>query len=188
MVDLSTENINYTRAKDWVRDDLLQEMENGMNLGFWDWTAAIIASLAWPLTALFVAKAFKKELSALMARVVSLKLGSMEFTAAQSTRMNQEASSARSINKGVIREGRGSGWYWRQYGNGQIVQAITLLMKAGRGTANITFPIAFPFEVTSILPVGNVGLKVENLTESGCELHIDPSNADREIRLIIGGL
>lgn len=80
------------------------------------------------------------------------------------------------------------GGYYKLYSNGVLTQRFKVTIIAGRDQTDLTLPIAFPNEVTSIEVIGNLEVNVANLSSTGVRLRYQPQPADKEVTILVTGL
>lgn len=151
-----------------------------MGMGFWGWLASVIAFLAWPLVILYIVHQFKNEIVSFARRLSVFEWRNVRFTLAQDQAL-KEVGAKVSDRQGVRHEGSNINGDFRHYENGQIIADMKIQVAANADRVHVVFPLVFPYEVTSILPVGDIDVKVANFKLSQCTLHISPHSGEREI-------
>lgn len=78
--------------------------------------------------------------------------------------------------------------YYKLYSNGTFTQRFKLTIKAGSNQSDFVLPIAFPNEATSIEVLGDLAVKVVELSSSKVSIRHQPQFADMEVTILVTGL
>ena len=88
----------------------------------------------------------------------------------------------------VVAEHSWDSGYYKLYSNGVLTQRFKAKIIAGREQSDLTLPITFPNEVTNIEVIGDLAVKVTDLSASKVQLRYQPQSIDREVTIILSGL
>jgi hypothetical protein len=77
---------------------------------------------------------------------------------------------------------------YKLYSNGILTQRVKARIMAGKSQTNLTFPVAFPNEVTSIQVVGDLAANVTDLSSTGFQLNCPPQSSDKDLVIFVSGL
>lgn len=88
----------------------------------------------------------------------------------------------------VISSRSWDGGHYQLYSNGTLTQRFTIEVTAGRFETDLTFPIAFPNEVTSIEIVGDLAVTIPALSATGVRLKHQTQPANKEVTILVTGL
>jgi hypothetical protein len=80
------------------------------------------------------------------------------------------------------------GGYYKLYSNGVLTQRFKVMIIAGREQTDLTLPIAFPNEVTSIEVLGDLAVNIVDLSSTGARLTYQPQSANKEVTILVTGL
>ena len=150
--------------------------------------------LAWPLTCLVLLLLIRKHLTALFSRLGSIKHGDTEFQFSKGSEalIKKEATSPEVKEKirhqQVVTTQKWETGYYTLYSNGVLVQRVRIGIRAGQHNTKVTFPVAFPNEVTSIQFIGGEQFLVGELSATGALITHSVSHEDRQVDLILSGL
>lgn len=79
--------------------------------------------------------------------------------------------------------------YYKLYANGIIVEHLKgYKILPATSQRQITFPCAFPNEITSIQIVGDIDARITENSLGWCKIAFTPSNVEREIQIIVSGI
>ena len=156
--------------------------------------SAMTEHLAWPLICLVVLLIIRKQLMALFLRLGFIKHGGTElqFSKGSEVLINKETTSPEVKEKirhqQVVTTQKWESGYYTLYSNGVLVQRIRIGICAGQHNTKVTFPIAFPNEITNIQFISNAQFFVSELSLTGALLTHSDDHENREIDLILSGL
>lgn len=88
----------------------------------------------------------------------------------------------------VIAENSWDSGYYKLYSNGVLTQRFQAMLLAGREQSDLTLPIAFPNEVTSIQVIGDRTVQVSDISNTRIQLRYEPQTRDKKVTLIVSGL
>lgn len=98
------------------------------------------------------------------------------------------AESGRLTKHQVVSSMLGENASYKLYSNGILAQRFKAKILAGKSQMNLTFPVAFPNEVTSIQVVGDLVAFITDLSSTGCRLNCSPQSSDKDLVILVSGL
>ena len=157
-----------------------------------DWfqfIAAIVGSLAWPILAVVVVLTLRRQIRSVLSRLILVKHGGTEFSFSgiskrilYSEPTTEERTKFKALQ--VVAETN----YFKLYGNGLLVQKYKFKIQAFSKDSKIIYPSTFPNEPINIQVIGDFDVRVVIMNQGNCSLAFEPSNVDREIELVISGV
>lgn len=77
---------------------------------------------------------------------------------------------------------------YKLYSNGVLTQRFKARIMAGRSQTNLTFPVAFPNDVTSVQIIGDLAATVTDLSPAGFRLNCSTQTSDKDLVIVVSGL
>jgi hypothetical protein len=156
-------------------------------------TSHVVDSLAkympWPIAVTAICFIFRRQIEFLLLRLTSAKYQGAELQFADISRqlLSGPLSETEKADRRQMQIAYDGGPY-KLYSNGLIVQRWKLSVPAHTGSQFCVYPVAFPNEVISIQPVGDLDVRVERISLGNCELAFSMTPVERDIELIASGI
>ncbi len=159
-----------------------------------DFISSMTEYLAWPLTCLVTLLVIRKPLIDLFSRVGSIRHGDTElqFSKGSEALIKKEAISPevkeQIRHKQIVTTQKWETGYYTLYSNGVLVQRQRIGICAGQNNTKVTFPVAFPNEVTNIQVIASDQFFVIELSQTGAVITHSVNHKNRQVDLILSGL
>lgn len=164
----------------------------------YEFAAAVVKSLSWPLVVFTIFVVLRKTLKALIERVNLLKASKdgFELNMGQISKAILDGAGwgwegrfdEEKKKRQILMSGSGQGGSFKLFANGIIVARRAVVLAPGSNSCQASYGLSMVHECTNVQFIGDVKVNVIKLDANLVTFTYEPSSSERTIELVATGL